>query len=615
MNPFMEFDKALGHHIRRDPFTKKTKAYPVTLQSGDEVPGIISYDEKEGIVRSNRGDILINKWGFRGPYIEKEKPDNIYRIVTLGGSTTAGQHQNEETYPRILERMLNTQSDGRQYFQVLNFGVWGYNSCDLKTIYKNEVMEFNPDMIIIMSGWNDIGKQGQKDIQSIDDYCKSNYSMLSNSNLYRLLAFWLKTPWQEKQFSHLSLETLEQNSIYYLENMREIISISKSRNILVGMVDLPALYETKPPNEDLKRLIQFKNQTLPGMGYYWDAGLKINKLIKQVATEFPNVFPITHALSFGTTGKKIFFSDNIHTTGSGNRILAYNIYEKIKRVIGNKHLPQVGLENKSMNKNTLEIEYLKSIFTSFEIEDLSYTTCTLIYGTCTISSVREQKIVKNKNIQATVILENEYVTSVVEHSLGVLLNFPNKASQSKYLKTLEFFLLKAIKMTPNFSPTYLVLSKLYSLNGKDELAVSLSNKSIQLNPLLKEFSFNKEVENFRGGIKGNSMISDLDEFINSFNDEKPQGIYKSFKNTREAKLSQQKPSQNVKEFFKAYYISPVLVRSIFERALDYLISINEFELALKWAVKLKTIKPEYDFKKIFSNYENEINKMKLASAN
>ena len=381
------------------------------------------------------------------------------------------------------------------------------------------------------------------------------------------------------------------------------------------MVDLPSLYETKPPNEDLKRLIQFKNQTLPEMGYYWDAGLKMNKLIKQVATEFPNVFPITHALSFGTTGKEMFFSDNIHTTGSGNRILAYNIYETIKRVKNNKNLTKIKLLKKSMHKNKLEIEYLKSIFTSFEMEDLSYTTCVLIYGTCTISSVREQKLVKNKNIQATVISVNEYVTSVIEHSLGVLLNFPNKASQPKYLKTLEALLLKAIQLTPNFSPTYLVLSKLYSLNGKDELAVNLSNKSIQLNPLLEEFSFDKEIEIFRGGIKGNSMISDLDEFINSFNDENPQGIYKSFKNTRETKLSQQKPSQNVKEFLKAYYISPVLVRSIFERALGYLISINELEFALKLVVKLKTIKPEYDFRKIFSNYENEINKMKLASAN
>ena len=204
----MEFDRDVGHHIRRDPFIKKTKAYPVTLESGNEVPGIISYDSKEGIIRSNRGDILINKWGFRGPYVEKEKPDHIYRIVTLGGSTTAGKYENEQTYPRLLERMLNNQSDGRQYYQVLNFGVWGYNSCNLKTLYKQEVLGFDPDMILIMSGWNDILKQGQKGIKSIDDYCKKNYSFLSNFNLYRLLEFWIKTPWQEKQFSHQTKQVL-----------------------------------------------------------------------------------------------------------------------------------------------------------------------------------------------------------------------------------------------------------------------------------------------------------------------------------------------------------------------------------------------------------------------
>ena len=148
----MEFDRDVGHHIRRDPFIKKTKAYPVTLESGNEVPGIISYDSKEGIIRSNRGDILINKWGFRGPYVEKEKPDHIYRIVTLGGSTTAGKYENEQTYPRLLERMLNSQSDGRKYYQVLNFGVWGYNSCDLKKVYRRDALEFDPDMILIMSG-------------------------------------------------------------------------------------------------------------------------------------------------------------------------------------------------------------------------------------------------------------------------------------------------------------------------------------------------------------------------------------------------------------------------------------------------------------------------------
>ena len=80
----------------------------------------------------------------------------------MGGSTTAGKYENKETYPRLLERMLNGQNDETQNYQVLNYGVWGYNSCNLKTLYKQEIIKFNPDMIIIMSGWNDIIKQGQK---------------------------------------------------------------------------------------------------------------------------------------------------------------------------------------------------------------------------------------------------------------------------------------------------------------------------------------------------------------------------------------------------------------------------------------------------------------------
>ena len=137
---------------------------------------------------------------YQKSHLEKEKPNHIYRIVTLGGSTTAGKHENLETYPRLLERMLNSQSEGKRYYQILNFGVWGYDSCDLKKIYNREVVQFDPDMIIIMSGWNDILKQGGKKIRSIDDYCKNDYSTLSNSSLYRLLRLWIKTLSQEKKY-------------------------------------------------------------------------------------------------------------------------------------------------------------------------------------------------------------------------------------------------------------------------------------------------------------------------------------------------------------------------------------------------------------------------------
>ena len=58
-----------------------------------------------------------------------------------------------------------------------------------------------------------------------------------------------------------------------------------------------------------------------------------------------------------------------------------------------------------------------------------------------------------------------------------------------------------------------------------------------------------------------------------------------------------------------------MARSIFENSIHYFMSVREFKIALDHIKKLKSIKPEYDFKTIFSNYENEINKMKLISAN
>ena len=121
INPFVESDKDIKYHIRRDPFTKTTKAYPVTLEPGNKVPGIISYDLKEGIVRNSRGDTLINKWGFRGPYVEKEKPDFIQN------SSTRGFH-----YCRKIRECANLSKIARahvkwprQWFDLSSLKFWG----------------------------------------------------------------------------------------------------------------------------------------------------------------------------------------------------------------------------------------------------------------------------------------------------------------------------------------------------------------------------------------------------------------------------------------------------------------------------------------------------------
>ena len=621
VNTFMEFDKDIGYHIRRNPFTKKTKAYPVTLESGDEVPGIISYDSKEGIVRSNKGDILINEWGFRGPYVEKEKPEKIYRIVTLGGSTTAGKYENEGTYPRLLERMLNEQSDGEKYYQVLNFGVWGYNSCNLKAAYRKDVLEFDPDMILIMSGWNDIVKLGDKKIKSIKDYCKNNYSFLSNSNLYRLIKFWIKTPWQEKEKPNVSVENFQRNSIFYLQNIREIISDAKKRNIEVGMVDLPALYSKKIPNDVLKALPHFRHQTIGEMNYRLHSGLKVNQLIRQLASEFENTFHVNHSISFDTGLKAEFFSDEIHPSYAGNRLLAFNIMQTINQLNFEDKTEIKNFYKKSFVKQELEIEYLKSIVSSFRIEDLSFTSCfvRLWPRRCTFTFTMEGA---------------EYATSSTEFSLGVLLNFPKDLKHQGVRYLIENSLKGSIEVIPSFSPPYWILSQFYYMTGNSKNGDIWAQKANLINPLLKDLSFLKFLKGYRKKIKNNVLFVSLPVFLKAFKTQSPNqvlsykesrhlthvqtsfvGAYQHFYKLKETPLSNKNISTYMQRYIDSYYLTPLMARSIFENLVQELISKKQFQVALEISKILKSIKPEYNFREIFGGYEEEIIKMESVSAN
>ena len=116
-HPFMEFDEDLGYRIRKKVFSRTTYFFPMIEVSSREVVSTkLAFTEQEGIIRNEHGDILINDLGFRGPFFKKKRDPHTFRIVALGGSTTAGMYENELTYPRILERMLNKVTTDKKKF-------------------------------------------------------------------------------------------------------------------------------------------------------------------------------------------------------------------------------------------------------------------------------------------------------------------------------------------------------------------------------------------------------------------------------------------------------------------------------------------------------------------
>lgn len=118
----------------------------------------------------------INSLGFRDYEYAKKKPANTFRIASVGASITFGKGVVlEDTYSKQLERKLNSISGKK--IEVLNFGVYAYNTKQMYWAIKEQILEFEPDLIIIqytlrspavldeslIKNWTAQGLTGKKD--------------------------------------------------------------------------------------------------------------------------------------------------------------------------------------------------------------------------------------------------------------------------------------------------------------------------------------------------------------------------------------------------------------------------------------------------------------------
>ena len=100
-----------------------------------------------------------NSEGFRGPEFLKEKPDNTYRIFVLGGSTTFGDgNDDNETWPYYLQEIFD-DADLSYDVEVINAGISSAWSGSETEMIREKLLGYNPDMLMIYDGWNDVRTQ------------------------------------------------------------------------------------------------------------------------------------------------------------------------------------------------------------------------------------------------------------------------------------------------------------------------------------------------------------------------------------------------------------------------------------------------------------------------
>ena len=288
------------------------------------------------------GNVKINNFGFRGEDITREKTENTYRIFMIGGSTTFGVVVNDnETIPYYLQEILNEKNHDFT-IEVINAGIlssWSYNEVEK---IKKKIVNFEPDMIIIYDGWNDVsfGKP-ESEIQSTYDFrifgedeelnvVEQIRAVLRESKLIsaanRALFFGnSELLHYNRTVVPFDNSLLEIKVIEWKNRISEICEIGNSKGFSTVVIIQPMAGSGNRTLSDTEKLyfIRYDHENLlKGLSEYAEALNEVNSC--SLTLDFRNVLDeVNHPVYF----------DQGHMGSFGNEFIAKKIAEKISPIL------------------------------------------------------------------------------------------------------------------------------------------------------------------------------------------------------------------------------------------------------------------------------------------
>ncbi|HEX9074254.1 MAG TPA: SGNH/GDSL hydrolase family protein, partial [Anaerolineae bacterium] len=159
------------------------------------------------VLQSNK--FRVNNLGHISPNDDTvAKPEGEFRIAVIGDSFTAAIH-NDIPWPFLLEQRLNADQNlkiklGVSTIKVINFGMDGTGIVQWPSVVSNEILRFNPDLLVVNFITDDIGRRfvwrtSIKPPQSNGDYylglmCSSLPATLENRDCAVLKLITFNTP-------------------------------------------------------------------------------------------------------------------------------------------------------------------------------------------------------------------------------------------------------------------------------------------------------------------------------------------------------------------------------------------------------------------------------------
>lgn len=266
-----------------------------------------------------------NSLGFNDIEHTYEKPDSVFRVACLGASTTA------RGYPRFLEKALVEKWQLPTQPVALNFGISSWTSAHSMVNFLLNVVEFDPDVIVIHHGWNESEIRNTPKELFRPDYSHAykhfhepvikNKLLIQTSLIFRVIRKklnrmedWMfldrstmkrKRPIENKRFN----DTTELRP--YKRNLSVIIDQALKRNIEVVLL-------TMPINTDLSVSLSYQGKHIH----------QCNRIAQELKREYEDQLTLVDLDSL-MTGKNELYIDLAHVTDEGKAVKAEHISDAI----------------------------------------------------------------------------------------------------------------------------------------------------------------------------------------------------------------------------------------------------------------------------------------------
>jgi len=186
---------------------------------------------------------------------ERSRRVGLYRILAIGGSTTANQHLPvEQRYTTQLEKLLAEYYPKRE-IQVLNAGQNWWTTKHSLINYVTYADSWHPDLVIVMHGMNDLGRSFSHPAFSIGEYNDQYthyYAQASDAahhtGFEHYMARWVFTGVSNAWYSRLRFREVTFPPGWYRSrepfrhNLERIVHYVRSDGVEIMLVTQPYLY-------------------------------------------------------------------------------------------------------------------------------------------------------------------------------------------------------------------------------------------------------------------------------------------------------------------------------------------------------------------------------------